>query len=642
MLGRVLTRDDERPDADPAALVGELFWQHRLGGDAAAIGQSIRVNGKLLRVVGVIPRSVKNTADVWMPLARQPYVIEGSTLLSDWNSALDVCARLRPGVSPHASEQETLALAAGLRETRPDRIHAGEHLEARPVLQLETNSNEFQIALTATGLVLLLLVAACANLGTLVLARGVTREREIRTRMALGAGRARVVRQLFTESLLLAVLSGVSGLFLSSLVLKLIQLQHNPDASVLPDWRALAATFGAALLATFVFGLLPALRLTALAPRAGRARTIFLVVQVAASCLLLVVSSLMVTNLHRLGTTDPGFDSRHLVWISPGLNAHGYGGPAARSYFDLLGDRTRALGGVTATSTVWLAPLGGIHMGSSWQGHQFAGNHVDAKFLDTMGMRLLRGRNFQPGETAVAIISEAMERTLWPDRDALGKALPWEPHGPTVIGVVRNASTTSVGNPNPLEFYQPLTNGDAPESVLLLRVAGNPHDFVRGLRGVAGALDPRLQPTVQALTDSYDQAVENVTHALAVIGLLGTVAIQLSAIGLAGLAAYTVAQRTREIGLRMALGARAAQVVRAVLAPMVRPIAIGLVCGAFGGGAAAKILRSGWFATAGLNYLDPVAYLMVAAFFSAVVALAVFGPVRRAIRINPSQALQHE
>ena len=205
------------------------------------------MNGKLVRVVGVLPRSARIRDDVWMPLVRQPYVVEGSTLLTDWNSALNLYGRLQPGVSPQASQEETLALAARLRERWPDRVLKGEYLDARPILELDSISEEFQVLLTAGALVLLLLVAACANLGTLVLARGVTREREIRVRLALGAGRLRVVRQLFTESLLLAVLSGLCALLLSTVVLKVMQLQLNSTASLVPDWRALAATFGAAI-----------------------------------------------------------------------------------------------------------------------------------------------------------------------------------------------------------------------------------------------------------------------------------------------------------------------------------------------------------------------------------------------------------
>jgi hypothetical protein len=264
--GRLLSPNDERPDAEPATMLGELFWQRRFGGDTSVIGQRIHVNGKSVRVVGVMPASASIKADLWMSLIRQPYVIEGSALLTDWNSALDLYGRLKPGITPKASEQETRALAAKLRELRPKHVHEGEYLGARPVHQLDDSSNEFQILLTAAALVTMMLIAACANLGTLVLARGVTREREIRIRMALGAGRARVVRQLFTESLVLAALSSLCALLLSSIALKVIQLRHNPAASILPDWRVLAASFGIALVAAVVFGLPPALRLTAWFP----------------------------------------------------------------------------------------------------------------------------------------------------------------------------------------------------------------------------------------------------------------------------------------------------------------------------------------------------------------------------------------
>ena len=641
-LGRVLTPDDERPSADPSAMVGELFWQRRLGGDRAVIGQSIRVNGKLLRVVGVMPRSAEARDDVWMPLVRQPYVVEGSRLLTDWNAALDLYGRLRPGVSPQASQQETLALAARLRERWPDHVLKGEYLEARPILEFDSNSEEFKIAVTAVALVLLLLIAACANLGTLVLARGVAREREIRVRVALGAGRLRIVRQLFTESLLLALLSAVCALLLSTAILKVIQLQQGSTASLVPDWRALAATFAAAILAALVFGLQPAFRLASLVPRAGRARTIFLGAQVAVSCLLLVVSSLLVTSRQRLVATDPGFDYTHLVWISPGLQAHGYGEPAAQAYLDLLRERTAALPDVKATSQVWLAPWGGLHMGADWMGRQYAGNHVDPQFLETMGMSLVRGRNFRPDEGGVALISEAASRVLWPDQEALGKSLPWGTDHQTVIGVVRNASTGYMGNPEPLEFYLPPARSVAPDSGLMVRVSGSPRDVVRRLQDAARDLDARLQPTVQMLTEAYEREMQKAAAALAVIAMLGTVANLLSVIGLAGLAGYTVAQRTREIGLRIALGARPTHVVRAVLAPMGRPIVIGFVCGAFAGSAVASILRSGIPTMSGVNVYDPVPYVMAMSFFAAVVALAILAPGRRAIRVNPMHALRHE
>jgi predicted permease len=639
--GRLLTASDERPDAEPAALVGEPFWR-RLGGSPAIIGQDIRVNGKLLRVVGVVPRSSGSGADVWLPLVHQPYVIQGSTFLTDWNSGLNVYARLRAGVSPEAAREETLAAAARLRELRPEDVHPGEYLDLRPINKLDISGKDLQRALAAAALVMLVLAVACANLGTLVMARGVTREREIQVRMALGASRGRVVRQLFTESLMLAGLSAVCGLLLSTAVLKAIQWRHNLDSGILPDWRVLGATFGAGLLAALIFGLPPALRLTSLAPRPGRTRPVFLAVQVAASCVLLVVSSFLGRGVQRLGSMDPGFDFRHLVLVSPGLKEHGYNGPAAQAYLDQLQARAVELPGVRAASRIWLAPWGDRQMGAVWRGRQFSGNHVDAQFVNTMGMRLLRGRNFQPGEKGVALISEAMERVVWPDRDALGKSLPWAAHGPAVIGVVRNASTAVVGSPGPLEFYLPLAPGEAPESLLLVRVSGRPQDSVRGLRDAARSLDGRLRPAVWAVTDAYDKEVENVSRAMFVLAILGAVAMLLCAIGLAGLAGYSVAQRTREIGLRVALGARPGQVVGAIVCPMVRPIAIGFVCGALGGAAVAGVLRSGLPAMAGLEVLDPLAYFISMAFLGAAVLLSLLAPGRRALRINPSQALQHE
>ncbi len=647
--GRLLTASDERLDSEPVALVGELFWQRRLdggtfGGDSSTIGRTIHINGKPVRVVGIVPRSAKTMADVWMPVTRQPYVIEGSTLFSDWSSALEVYARLKPGVSPQAAEQETRALAARLREIRPTEIAEHEYLDARPILQLDRNSPDFQVALTAAALVMLLLMAACANLGLLVLARGVAREREIRTRLALGASRWRVVRQLMTESLLLAGASAACALLLSYIVARVIQLQHNSDVGVrlFPGWGVLGATAGMAVLSALVFGVPPALRLTSVAPRGGRARSFFLGAQVAASCLLLVVSGLLVSNIQRLRSEDLGVDYQHLLWISPGLKSHGYGSAEALAYFDTLRARTAGIAGVEAASAVWLAPWGDVQSGTGWSGRIFATNHVDANFLTTMGLRLVRGRNFLPQEQNAAIVTEAAARLLWPNADALGKPVPWNVHGPTIVGVVHNASTTAIGAASPLEVYLSQSPGDVPESLLLLRVSRDPRDIVSLVQGVATSLDHRLQPVVRTLTDVHDRELDKMSRALAVITILGTLALLLSSIGLAGLAGYTVAQRTREIGVRLALGARASHIVRAVLAPMTLPIVIGSLFGALGGSAVARILSSGISAFAGLDTLDPLAYLAAFTFFAAVVALAVFAPSRRAIRVNPSHALQHE
>jgi len=245
------------------------------------------------------------------------------------------------------------------------------------------------------------------------------------------------------------------------------------------------------------------------------------------------------------------------------------------------------------------------------------------------------------GERRIAIVTQATARTLWPGEDPLGKILPWDTEGTTVIGVVRDVATTAIGGANPLEFYLPIATGEFPDSMLLVRTSGTPKELLHTLEGAARGLDDRLQPAGRALSDDYDRELSKITQALTVVSFLGAVAVLLSAIGLAGLAGYTVVQRTREFGLRMALGARAAQIVRAILSPMFRPIAVGFVCGVAGGSAAAKILRSG-MAGIGETGFSPLSYVAVLLLFGIVVALAVLAPARRALQISPAKALQHE
>jgi predicted permease len=642
LYGRVLdAREDERADAACAALLGQGFWQRRLGGDPSVIGQTVKLNGKPVRIVGVLPagfRSVNGpNTSILLPLAKEPYLVEGSTLLTDWGSGIWMHARLKKGVAPLASEAETRALAARLRIDWPKQIWKDEWLSATPVNRLETRS--LRIMLLTVSLVLLVLVVACANLGTLLLARGAVRDREIRIRMALGAARRRVVRQLLTESLLLAVLGSLAALALSSIAVKVIVAQsENPDSPrVAPDWRVLAATMAIAVLAAVVFGLAPALRLTSLTPRGGRARTVFLAVQMAASCVLLMVSALLLRGLERLVTQGPGFDFRHVVWIDPGLRAHGYDKTAARPVLEALREQVRGIPGVERVSLAWLPPWGHRVNALNQDGHQVRLNHVDEEYLRTMGIQLLRGRTFLPGEQGVALVSEALATWQWPGADPLGKNLTLADPA-VVVGVFAPVNTSGVENTGTLEIYYPLAK-DWAESVVVVRVAGRPANYARALEDATSALDRKLRPQARLLETEYQRVVSQSGRIAAAISLLGTVALLLAAIGLAGLTGYTVAQRTREIGVRIALGAGTAQVAMAVIAPLARPVAAGLAFGMLGSAAMATVLRGEIF---GLSPLDPIGYLATLAFFSAVLLLATLAPVRRALKVDPSEALRYE
>jgi predicted permease len=633
----LLATMDEVASAEPAAVLGRRFWERRLGGDLKVIGQTVRLAGKPVRVVGIVAAPGESMA-IWMPLAKQPYLVEGSTLLTDWGSDVQMYGRLNPGISQRAAQDETRALASGLREQRPKDIWKGECLEASQ--SYFDHGNAAAAATAAATLVLLVLIVACTNLGTLLLARGMARGREIRTRMALGADRKRVVRQLLTESALLASLGCAAALLLSSAAFKLLRARAEApeDFDTAADWRVLVATLAIGLIAAGSFGLAPALRLTSLSPRAGRSRSVFLAIQVGASCMLLMVSGLLVRGFERLMAADSGFDYRQIVVIQPGIAAHGYRGAAAQAYMRTLGDRLLSIPGVQRVSLMQMAPWGNTYSMENRNGRKVMLNWVDTDFLQTLGLRLTRGRNFRPGEQGVAIVSDSVARWQWPGEDPLGKSTSIG-GGSTVVGVVRTAGTFNLRTEDSLGVYFPPAVKDWAPAAVVARVSGRPTLYLGTVAAAAKALDPRLTPDVHLLDGEHDRAIADSLKLTAAVGSLGTLATLLAAIGLAGLTAYTVGQRTREIGVRIALGARRTQVVRAVLAPMARPVVMGFAGGMVGAAALSSVLRREIF---GLHPLDPLAYLLAIALFLAVMAMAAAGPARRAMRVNPGDALRHE
>jgi predicted permease len=491
--------------------------------------------------------------------------------------------------------------------------------------------------LLAAVLITMVLVVACTNLGTLLLARGVMREREIAIRLALGAGRRRIVRQLFTESLLLAALGCAGALILSSFAVGILQARLGDiGVSTVPDWRVLAATLAIGLVAALTFGLAPALRLTGAAPRGGRARTVFVAIQVAAGCLLLMLSGVLVRSYQKLAAADVGFDFRKMATVEPHLGDHGYRGPAALTYLRDLRARLLEMPGVEQASLVWLPLWGKITSETVAKGQRVSINRVDTDFLSTVGLRLVRGRNFEPGEQNGAIVSDALARWLWPDQDPIGKPLSFD--NSTVIGVVRQADTFRLHSET-LGVYYPLTMKEAASASLVVRVAAGPRAYLGRFTGAAKAMDGRLLPRARALDQEYEEAFAAGVNLLEVIAGLGTLATLIAAIGLAGLTGYTVGQRTLEIGVRMALGAGAAQVLRGVFAPMFRPVVIGFGFGMLGGAGMAATLQRELY---GVSPLDPAAYLAALALFTLVILLATAAPARRATRVNPAEALRHE
>jgi predicted permease len=313
LSGRALSILDDSPDAEPRVVLSRRFWEHRLGSSSGLIGQTLRLNGKSVYIEGIMNDRTGDHEDLWMPLAKQPLIVEGSDLMTDWTTpSVQGVARLNPGVTLRAAEEESRVLAAELRQSHPEAVGKDERLSLAPFSSSRMHPREIAAAAIAVTLVMLILVVACANLGSLLLARGIAREREIHLRLALGASRARIVRQLLTESTLLALLGSMVAWFLSAVVLKafLASSDEPKDWATMLDARIMAATLAVAILAAAAFGLAPALRLTSSAPHSGRARSVFLVCQVAASCILLIVSGQLVRSFANLLVLDPGFDFR--------------------------------------------------------------------------------------------------------------------------------------------------------------------------------------------------------------------------------------------------------------------------------------------------------------------------------------------
>jgi predicted permease len=662
-FGRPLDPErDEAPDAEPVVVLADRFWQRHFGADPQVIGRTIHINGIPATVIGVaVPEfsglSMGEPA-LWAPIATQPRLAAGSHLLTSYaiETGVEMWGRLRLGVSPKAAEQELSALAAALRKEQPVGIWENETLPSEPggyatALMVgdrrgtgTEGRGELNTVFGLVGtLVLLILAVACANLGSLLLARGSAREKEMSVRVAVGAGSGRLVRQLFTESVLLAVLGSVAGLLLGSVVLRsLMRLSGAPtwlDPS--PDWRVIVFAGGLAFVAATLFGLAPALQI-ARGRRRTTARQFLVGAQVAASCVLLIVAGLLTRALNHVTSADPGFEYQHVMIVYPGLGGHGYSPARAQAYLDTLETRLRALPGVESTSRALTPPLGrgSINGGIEIDGRQLnlQIHYVDANFLETMKVPLLRGRSLTRGETQSVVINETVARGFKPREDPIGKKFTFGSDY-TVVGVSRPARLIKLQDSDSAEIYLAIPPKDLPSAALIVRTLGPPADMARSVASLAKGMAPDVFPELQLMTEGYRQKIENAENTALAVGLLGGVAHLLACLGIVGVVAFAVAQRTREIGIRIALGAKPAQVLSLVLRQFSIPVGSGLLLGILGAVGLSQLLRGQLY---GISHLDTAAYAATIGIFLVTVVGAALLPARRAMKIDPLRALRHE
>jgi predicted permease len=647
--GRLLSAErDEAGSAPPVVVLGHEFWQRRFGADPDIVGKVIHLNRRPATVVGVEPYGFPSLdgqgAEVWLPITQQPYFVGGSKVLTDVSEAsVRVWGRLAAASTARQSEQELLALTNELRKLYPKEIWKDEYIHSDPGGHLHVmEPGMYTIAEMVGVLSLLILAVTCTNLGGLQLARGVAREREISIRLSVGASAARIFRQLLTESLVLALLGSAAGMLLACGAMKVVLVQTGAPAwlSATPDWRVLAFVVAMALIAAVLFGFAPALQIARQRQRKTLARQLLVGAQIAASCVLLIVASLLVRAAQHALYTNPGFGYERVMSIDPGLGRHGYSAAAAQGYLDQLRSRLQAVPGVTSVSLVRLAPMGHTisRIDTEIKGHKVAiyPNWVDAEFFRTMEIPLRMGRGFVPGDKNVVIVSESLARKQWPGENPLGKTYS---NTETVVGVAGNAHVNAMNDGDAMEMYQPAQTVDMPDMVVLVRSAGAVDGLAPMAKSMVENLDPKLFPEIILLKSGFRKDMEQVAGVALAVTLIGLVAVALASVGILGLVSFSVSQRMKEIAIRTALGARNLQVLATVLREFLWPVAIGTAAGAGIAAATSRVLRIVLY---GVSNLDPASYVAAILVLATIVFLAALLPARRALRPDVAKTLHFE
>lgn len=628
------------------ALLSYAFWQRRLGADPAIVGRTIHLNRVPVTVAGVAPYDFAGldmeSADLWLPVEQHALYYPGSDLLTAENRRpVQVYGRLRPGlgVSTARAGLEPLwdlwhrehAAAASRREGLE--VVAAGHLG-------RFGESSYGSVAFLTALVFVVLAISATNAGTLQIVRAAARQHEMRIRVSLGAGRLRLIRQLLTEALVISAASCGVGLLLGCVagnaILRSLDLPFNIQSAL--DTRLVFFTAGLTLLASLLFGLAPALQLSQGRQHATRFRSLLVGAQVAASSVLLIIAGLYLHALQRVTTTPAGFEFRDVVAVDPALYDLGYSPDAARIKMRLLLDAAQKVPGVRGAALCLITPFGQRQWrqevrDASGAVVQTYANAVNAEFFSTLKIPILRGRVFREAERDALIVSQSLAGRLWPGEDPVGKRLK----DGVVVGVAGNARTLTL-DPAASEMYFSLAGqaAAASSSVLLVRTAGPPAAFIPALRVVLSAANEPA-PGFDSLAALFEQRIEATRKGSGVIGAVGLLTLALAAIGIAGVLSYAVSQRTREIGIRVAIGATARDIALSVLRQCAGPFGLGLVCGSFGGAAMSTLLGSQLF---GLSRLDPAVYCGTAIMLTATGMLAALAPVLRALRIHPAAALR--
>jgi len=684
--GRFFVPEEDRdPGAHPVVVLSHGLWSRRFGFDPGIVGADITVNGRRFMVVGVAPAGfagiqLGEPAELFTPLAMVAVAMPRSAeLLTQRNAGwLQIVGRLKPGATVAEAGRDVTTLAARLAQAYPDALKATS-AEVAPLsggLDPGNRQQALPILLLLMAVPMVVLLIACANVANLLLARATGRRREIGIRLALGATRWRLLRQLLTESLLLALCAGGAGMLLSFWLNDvLLAVSHAPAEIALalkPDIRVLAFTIAIAVITGLLFGLAPALGATrpdvvpalkeegiALGRRVRRSRLTgaFVVAQVALSLILLVTAGLFLRSLDKALAVNPGFDSVNRISLSFDLGIQGYSDRQRGTFYARLLERVRVMPGVESASLGSPLPMSGrmIRSAVSLEGVDpdagavpVSAASVAPAFFATLGVPLVRGRDFAatdgPGTPLVLIVNETLARRLWPDQNPIGRRLRLygrEEPLREVIGVAKDGKYDELTErPRSFVYFPERQHSDVSDISLVVKSTGDPRRLAGALTAAVHELDGtlpifRLETFAQALHNRLDKE----RGASSLLGVFGTLALLLAALGLYGVMAYAVSQRTREIGIRVALGAGQAHVLRQFVGEGVRLAVVGVVIGLALSVAITRVIAQFLY---GVTATDAATFAAGAAALCVVAVLASWLPARRAARVDPMVALHSE
>jgi predicted permease len=678
VLGRTISAEDDHPEnPQPVIVLGYGFWRRHLGSDSTLLGKTLMLDGVNYSVIGVAPPGftgllVGLEPDFWAPTAMVEQITRDKGRLSNWHShSLIAIGRLKPEASTVAARAEVSVLEHQIETDHPD---LKRNLDAT-VFPATLIPAPYRIYVTAfTGLLMavfgFVLLIACANVASFLLARATGRTREMAVRSALGAGRGRLIQQMLVESTLLSSFAGLLGLILAywtAPLLLALKPASLPITLRLPiDWRVLVFTLIVSLISGVAFGLTPALR-SASVPvasnlkdetqpagfRKSRLRSLLMTGEVATCTVLLVCATLCVRSLRNASSINPGFNTQHVIAATLDPGSLGYSDTRVRTFYEQLSEHVRALPGVTAASFTDHLPLGPAREHTILDPMHRESSKNDAipvdilrvapDYFQTMGIPLLRGRDFVSSDGAegsgVVIINEALAIRLSKNQDPLGQRMTFfgEKSSTEVIGVVPTGKYRTIGEAPVPAAYLPQLRA---RRTLVVRTSSDPATLLDSIRREIHSVDPSIAPTnLETMQQYMSLPLFPARTTGLLLGVSGFLALTLTSIGLFGVISYLVSQRTHEIGVRMALGARGGDILKLVFRHGILLTGIGLVVGLGMAVGAAQVVSSLLY---GIAPTDPATFIAVTVVLCVVTVLACYLPARRAMRVDPIVALRYE